>query len=619
MRPQTINHRSKIKNQKHVGRVLVCLFYVVGMIWIFIFDASAQTSAPGNTAVPPAAKSSRKARTAAGAAANSAAPSAPMTAGGSAAPNDPSAPVSSLDQLIPGQATPQPITVEEPKTTLAERLATKITLDVRDMSVLDVLRFLALKGDFNLVTASTVQGRATFYLKSVTIKDALDIAVLSNKLAYAIEHDIVRIMAEADYEALYGKSFSDKREVEIVHLNYAKPSYVLSALEGIKSTVGQIIIDEDTGNVVLVDTRDTINKMKTTLENIEKPLVPIVYSLQYAKADVVAEKLKGRVDTQAVGSITVDERTNKLVIRALEGRKEEVLRVLKDLDAPTKEVLIEVRVLAVVFKPSQDYGIDWSMAFQDSSVKELRNLKFDSIQLNDSSLASSDNLFSKYGRIAIGRFGVSDFAAALRALKQVSDTKLVANPKILVTNNEEAKIHVGDTVPYIVSTTSGTGDNAIHSEDVRFVDVGLKLSVKPTINDDGYVTMDLKPETSTVSGTITSQGGGIPQITKTEVETNVMVKDGMTIVLGGLKKDQRISIRKGFPVLMDMPVIKRLFSSVSESIESSETVIFITPHIVTGKENYPERNGATIKPSKDYAEPKKDSEVSPEPLMEIKK
>jgi type II secretory pathway component GspD/PulD (secretin) len=518
-----------------------------------------------------------------------------------AKPEDPSSPVTAMDQLIvPGGPDPVPIVVVESTVPLEERITKKITLDVRDMSVIDVLRFLALKGDFNLVTASTVQGRATFYLKSVSIKDALNIAVLSNHLAYAIEDDIVHVMTEEEFSTQYGKTFSDKREVEIVHLQYAKPSYVLSTLDGVKSSIGQIIVDEDTGNVVLIDTQASIKRMKKTLLSIEQPLEPITYALQYAKADVVAEKLRGRVDQQAVGSITVDERTNQLVIRALAGRKDEVLSIIKDLDSPTKEVLIEVRVLSVVFNPSYDVGIDWSLAFSNSPIGELRKLQFKNISLDEGNLTSSDKVASKYARIAVGTFGVNDFATAIRAVKEVSDTKLVANPKLLVTNQEEAKIHVGDTVPYIVSTTSGTGDNAIHSEDVRFVDVGLKLSVTPTINDNGYVTMALKPEISTVTKSITSQGGGIPQITKTEVETNVMVKDGMTIVLGGLKKEQKVLSRKGVPVLMDIPIIQNFFSSRSESIESSETVIFITPHIVTGKENHPERRGAVIKPSKEY-------------------
>ena len=105
------------------------------------------------------------------------------------------------------------------------------------------------------------------------------------------------------------------------------------------------------------------------------------------------------------------------------------------------------------------------------------------MNLNEPGLNSSDNLNSTFGRIAVGDLNVSDFAASLRALQSVSDTKILSSPQILVTNNEEAKIHIGDTVPYIISTVNGTGDNAITSEDVRFIDVGLKLNVTPTIND----------------------------------------------------------------------------------------------------------------------------------------
>jgi len=184
-------------------------------------------------------------------------------------------------------------------------------------------------------------------------------------------------------------------------------------------------------------------------------------------------------------------------------------------------------------------------------------------------------------------------------MNEVSDTKILSNPKILAINNEESRIHIGDTVPYIISTTVGTA-NPVISEDVRFVDVGLKLSVTPTINDDGMVTLRLKPEISSVVAKVTSEkGGGIPQVNKTEVETTVLVEDGTTIVLAGLRKDDKSHVKKGVPILGDMPFFDKIFSSESDSMTSTEIVIFITPHIMTGKENYRE-SGGSIKPSKAY-------------------
>ncbi|HOW34789.1 MAG TPA: secretin N-terminal domain-containing protein [Candidatus Omnitrophota bacterium] len=496
---------------------------------------------------------------------------------------------------------PKPIVVSQTQETIEERLARKITLDVRDMNIVDVIKFLALKGDFNVVTSKSVGGRATLYLKNVTIKDVLDIILISNNLAYQLQNDIAYIMSDAEFEATYGKKYNDKSEVAIVRLSYAKPSYVLSTLDNIKSSLGKIIIDEDTGSVVMIDTPQTLAEMKKALERMESPMETYVYTLQYAKADVVAEKLRPRVDANAVGSIVADERSNQLVVRALPGRKEEIEALIKSLDSKTKEVLIDARVMQVVFKPTFDAGIDWDLNFKDSPDKELQKLTFKNVFLNESALTSSNPLYSAFGKVAVGNINIDHFQASLRALKQVSDTKILASPKLLVTNNEEASIHVGDTVPYIISTVSGTGDTAIVGEDVRFVDVGLKLAVTPTINDDGFVTMRLKPEISTVVAKIESKGGGIPQINKTEVTTTVMVKDGISVILAGLKKDDKVSTKKGLPVLMDIPFLGYMFGATSSSITRTEIIIFITPHVVSGEDDYAKMRG-TIKPIKNYEE-----------------
>lgn len=487
---------------------------------------------------------------------------------------------------------PKPIMVDAEKEPLEERLDRSITLDVREMNAVDVLKFLALKGNFNMVTSAMVQGRVTLYLKNVLIRDALDIVLISNGLAYHTEHDIIHVMTEQEYQMMYGTKFNDKNVVEIIQLDYAKPEYVLSALDNLKSDFGRIIIDEDTGSVVMIDTPASIEEMKKTLVQIEQPLEPAVYTLQYTKVADVLEKFRARIDENAVGSVSMDERTNKLIIRAFPGRRAEIEKLIKSLDEPTKEVLIEARVMQVVFKPQMDFGIDWNTDFGEFSFKN--------IMLDESGLSSSDNLYAKYGKIAWGDIDVNKFDIAVRSLKQVSDTKILSNPKLLVTNNEEAKIHVGDTVPYIISTTSGTGENAITSEAVEFVDVGLKLSVLPTINEDGFITMALKPELSTVTSRISSEGGGIPQVNKTLIETTVMVKDGMTVVMGGLKKDNKVHVTKGIPILMNLPFFGQFFKTEDDEIESTEIVIFITPHILRGDEpRYDSYRGGVKSPS-DY-------------------
>ncbi len=494
---------------------------------------------------------------------------------------------------------PKPILLTEPKEPFNERLQRKITLDVRDMNVVDIVKFLAQKGEFNVIISPTVDGRTTVLLHNVAIKDALDIVVISNKLAYHMENDIIQIMTAAEYEAMNGKQFSDKTQVSIIRLQYAKPSYVLAALDSMKSNVGKIIIDEDTGSVVLVDTPKSIEAMKKAIDQIERPLDTVVFDLKYARADVVAEKLRTRIDAKAVGSITADERSNQILVRVLPGRHDEIAKIIKSLDEPTKEVLIEARVLQVIFKPNYDVGVDWSTMLKSNAGKEKLNFK--SLGMNEPSLGATDALAKSFGKIAIGSIGADDFALAVRAAQGVSDTKILSSPQILVTNNEEAKIHIGDTVPYIISTTVGTA-NPVTSEDVRFIDVGLKLNVIPTINDDGMVTMRLRPEISSVVAHINSErGDGIPQVNKTEIETTVMVQDGQTVVLAGLRKEDKSHTKKGLPLLMDIPYLGNAFSRTSDSITSTEIVILITPHIVKGTEDVNRALG-TLKPAKSYNE-----------------
>ena len=490
----------------------------------------------------------------------------------------------------------KPILMTEPKDSLEERMARKITLDVRDMNIVDVIKFLAQKGEFNVIISPSVQGHSTVLLHEVNIKDAMNIVVISNKLAYHIDDDIVQVMSAAEYEAMYGKQFSDQTEVSIVHLQYAKPSYVLAALDNMRSNRGKIIIDEDTGSVVLVDTPQSIALMKKAIAQIEQPLDTMVFALKYAKADVIAEKLRSRIDAKAVGSITADERSNEILVRVFPGRRDEVEKTVRSLDLPTKEVLIEARVLQVVFNPTYDLGMDITAPIVKGGKNQV-------------TLASTppDLGSGTFGSIAVGNLSANDFTAVIKAQQSVSDTKILSSPQILVTNNEEAKIHIGDTVPYIVSTTNGTGTNAITSDDVRFVDVGLKLSVIPTINDDGMVTMKLTPEISEVVGSVTTQsqpgvqGSSIPQVNKTEVETSVMVKDGQTIVLAGLRKQDKVHSKKGIPGLMDIPYLGLAFSRTTDSITNTEIVILITPHVVRGADNY-EKTQGTIKGAKDYSE-----------------
>ncbi|MFA7114071.1 MAG: secretin N-terminal domain-containing protein, partial [Candidatus Omnitrophota bacterium] len=414
---------------------------------------------------------------------------------------------------------------------LDSKLDKSISLDLRDMDVVDVYKFLAMKGDFNITISKSIQGRVTLYLKNISISDALDIISLANNLAYRqIGDNIIYVMTAEEYEKTHGKSFNDRREIKILYLEYAKPTYVLEALKSIKSDIGKIVIDDDTGSVVIMDTRDAIKRMEDAVAKIDHPLEMKIYDLKYAKADDIALKLKEKLDNKAVGSVQADTRSNRIIVHALPGRMKEVDSIIDAWDKKTKAVLINVRILKIVFNPKYDFGFDWEYVL-NSKWKMASSFPIDSAISSDSSLGS-------VGQIFIGEEDQTSFLGDLRAVDEISETKVLANPSLMVVDNQEAKIHIGDKLAYVTTTTIGTGESQKVNEEIHYLDVGVQFTVTPTINDNGFVTMSISPEISSQSGELeTPQGATVPLVNSTSVETSVVVKDGNTIIIGGLRQE----------------------------------------------------------------------------------
>ena len=173
------------------------------------------------------------------------------------------------------------------------------------------------------------------------------------------------------------------------------------------------------------------------------------------------------------------------------------------------------------------------------------------------------------------RVGVTsgDFAAFITALEQVTDTTILANPKILAVNKQLGQVYIGNKIGYTSQTTQTQTST---TQQVKFLDTGTKLSFRPYIGDDGYIRMVIHPKDS--SGTV--KANDIPDEFSTELATNIMVKDGETIVIGGLFRDVVVTSRKQIPLLGDLPLIGAFFRSTSDSTTRQEVIILLTPHII---------------------------------------
>lgn len=450
----------------------------------------------------------------------------------------------------------------------AQVSAGKISLDIKGMDIIDVLKVLAMRGNLNIAAGKNVRGKVTVFLKNVNVMDALEIILVANGLAYEKKGDIFNIMTDKDYEQLYGERSYDKKTVEIIRLKYAQAAGVSKALNQIKSKIGKVVVDDASNTVVLIDVPENIERMKAAIKKMDLPTVTKTFILNYAKAKEMGEMLKESL-SKNLGEIKVDERMNKIVVTDLPEKIDYISRIISDFDERDKVVLIEAKIVQITLNDDIGYGIDWTNFFAGIDV---------AVTTGFSSTSTFPQTFT-YSKVR----GGTDYGdrIILKLLEQFGKTDVLSTPRITVVNNQEAKVLVGTRQAYITSTsTIGSDGPIIYTDNIEFVDVGVSLSVTPVITGDGYINIKIKPEVSSVSDTERTKRTIVPIITTSEAETQLLIKDGTTIIMAGLMKDTQIDNTEKIPLLGDIPLLGHFFRSRSKQKSKTELVIFLTPHII---------------------------------------
>ena len=452
-------------------------------------------------------------------------------------------------------------------------------LELKAMDIIDVLKLLSQKSGLNIVAGNGVQGKITIYLKDVRLKDVLYIILDANDLAYKVEDGVVRVMPAREFEQRYGYRFGGKIESRILHLSHIEVTDAIAVVNQMKSPGGRIISDSKSGTLVLMDTPDKIKDMEELIKEIDVPIAVEVFELSYAKAKDVGAKVAEML-TKSVGSMRFDEVSNKIIVKDSPAKIKEIQKMISVFDVRRRQVLIEAKLVQIILNDEHKLGVDWQAILRDYRQFTLTG-NFDVLGAND-----------KKGSATIGTIDTDDYTALVEALETVGETNILSSPRIAALNNEEAKILVGSTEPYVTSTTTTPASGpTTTAESVNFIDVGVKLYVTPTIHKDDFITMKIKPEVSSVTRTVaTSQNNEIPVVETSEAETVVMVKDGITIVIGGLIKEETLSSINKVPLLGDIPFLGFAFRNSSHQVRKTEIVIFLTPKIVTGDSDVDEES-----------------------------
>lgn len=445
----------------------------------------------------------------------------------------------------------------------------KISLDLKNVDIVELLRIISLKTGKTVVPSKGISGRITLYLSNVVFDDVLDIILLTQDLASYRKGDVYYIMTAAEYKKIYGRDYIDQRKIETVKLSYSKPSVIFNALGQLKSDVGKIVIDETSGTAILIDIPEKLELMKKTITEMDQPLGTAVYNLNYAKAADAKTQLNAAI-TPGTGEVIIDERSGKAIVSDLPKKMEKIGRLVRELDEESRQIYVEADVIELTLSKEFQRGIDWQEVFKDAVTNGITFTGYFPATLTN------------YQQILVNTT-TSGNHTLLKFLDTYGKTNVISQPRIAIVNNEEANLMVGERDAYITQTQSQATSTTVTSESVEFIDVGVKLKIVPRIGADGFITMKLKPEVSSVKQTLTTALGSLVPIVQTsQSETVVKVKDGTMIVLAGMTKTEEEDTVNGVPLLSTIPFIGALFSNRDKSVTRTEVIIFLTPHIVRG-------------------------------------
>lgn len=406
-----------------------------------------------------------------------------------------------------------------------EYSGTRVTLDLKDADLPNVLRLFADVAGVNILVTDDVKGRITLRLVDVPWDQALDIILTTNNLGMEWVGNVIRI----------------------------------STLERLQ--------------------REKEAKAKTQkAEEAVQPIFTELIPVSYSRASDLVSKVKDLLSSR--GSVAVDARTNTLIVKDTEERIAKVKELVARLDSQTPQVLIDAKIVEASTDFRRELGISWG-------GKYATTYEGDSIGVSGASegtlkeSGTADYLLNLPASVGLGSGGALDFyigalgsrffEAKLSAMEEKGLGEIISSPRILTLDHTQAQIEQGVRIPF----------QKIEDEELEidWIDATLRLTVTPHVTADGHIKLDIECAKETPDWTRTVQGN--PTIKTSNAKTQVMVKDGEVVVIGGIYEYTKSNSTAGVPGLKDLPLIGWLFKSRTKTEDRRELMIFITPKIVT--------------------------------------
>lgn len=444
----------------------------------------------------------------------------------------------------------QPELLREP--TLEEKVYSgePLSMEFQDVEIRSVLDILAQFTEMNIVASDTVSGRITLRLINVPWDQALDIILKSKNLGKRENGNVILVapaveLAEQEAAELEAQQAVDEfspLRTEYIRLSYAIATDVLNLIsEGRNS--GSSNNNNDNGTLL-----------------------------------------------SSRGTVTVDERTNTLIVKDTSESIENIRALIGKIDIPVKQVMIEARIVSATDSFSKELGVSWGIMsngvannrnllvggsqqtlwdLKDYDIDDDGNVSYDISQAD--SLNVDLGIANPAGSIAFGLLSMSDLMIDLELSAMQADGKgeVISTPKVLTADKQTARVASGTQIPYQEAAASGATSTS-------FIEAALSLEVTPNITPDGKIGMALSVNSDSPNELSTGEYA----INTNSVETNVIVEDGQTVVLGGIFRNTVSNNVEKVPFLGDLPYIGRLFKQTINSNQKEELLIFVTPKLI---------------------------------------
>ena len=467
----------------------------------------------------------------------------------------------SLRTSVPGTRPPHTTARFDryPQTPLPEPLTNpaRIWLDVHDAEIQNVLRLLAKQSGLNIVANQAVQGKVSVTLNGVTVREALELITRANGYDYLIAGQVILVKPREAFQL-------PELETRVYRLKYIDASNLKAILQQVVSSQARIQVFyydfQPTGGAAT-----SVGSVGTATGSGGAPPAATGGAVGALGA------LPGPAGASTTSGPARGKRSSTLLVTDTRENFPQVEAMIRALDVPTPQIMIEAKLLEVSPQDEEKLGIDWSKTVSAEVFREV-------ILPSGQPFRYSAQVPLDGGNVSFGTLSVGEYSAVLDFLRSHTDTKLISNPRILTSDNQEAVISVGTNVPIPQITRGVGGQGDVVTFEYR--DVAISLRVTPHVADDETITLHVNPVVEEIVGEVQAGESRAPITARRQVETVVNVKNNETVVIGGLIKEDVIDQVKKVWLLGDIPLIGNLFRHKEKTSKQSDMLIFITPRLI---------------------------------------